>query len=94
MRIKSNNNSNSSNNNQSNDNPKFNIETDIDEELTLDDIKKDIAKINKMLKRTDNRINVYQNQLKLLLQGSKRDKSLLEKGLEFFKLKKKINTKV
>ena len=62
-------------------------ESDIDPTLTSTDIKKDIAKLNHMIKRASYKINMYQNQLECHhKQTTKKDLSLVKKGLSLFNL--------
>ena len=65
------------------------IETDIDETLTIKDIKKDITECEKMINRTDYKIRLYQNKIKQLQSKDKKTKSLVKKGLNLFNLNKK-----
>ena len=70
------------------------VETDIDERLTIHDIKNDLAKCNRMIKRTEHRIKSYKLKLKFERFNSTPDKTLLQKGLALFNLLPKHHSKV
>lgn len=78
-------------------NPKKNtihIETEIDETLTLEDIKNDLTKCNRMIKRADQKIKKYKLKLNIERHSSPKEKNLLQKGLELFNLTSKWSSKV
>ena len=85
-------------NNQSTTNqgkkPAINIEHDIDETLTINDIKKDLSKCKRMITRSENKIKLYSQKLHQLNNTSPKHKSLIQKGLEIFNLTGKIKRKV
>ena len=70
------------------------IQTDIDETLTLNDIKNDLSKCKRMIKRTDQKIKSYQLKLKIERHLKTPSKSLFQKGLALFNLLPAHNHKV
>ena len=64
------------------------IETEIDEKLTINDIKKDLEKCKKMIRRADDKIRLYQRKITQLQKNDIKTKNLVKKGLSFFNISK------
>ena len=73
--------------------PSIYVETEIDEELNLHDIKNDIIKCEQLIKRSEYKIRLYKRKLKIARYFNSDKKSLIDKGLELLNLKKSLNTK-
>ena len=70
------------------------VETEIDENLTIADIKNDIVKCQRLIRRSDYKIRLYKRKLNIASYFNNQKKSLIEKGLELFNLKKNINSEI
>lgn len=59
----------------------INIQTEIDENLTADDIIADIKKCDRMIKRTTFKLKTYARQLSILTDPSEKSKQQIKQGL-------------
>tara|TARA_Y200000002_G_scaffold321311_1_gene281430 strand:+ start:197 stop:448 length:252 start_codon:yes stop_codon:yes gene_type:complete len=74
--------------------PSIVVETDIDQELNIHDIRNDIIKCERLIKRSEYKIKLYKRKLNIARYFGSDKKSLIEKGLELLNLKKNLETKV
>ena len=74
--------------------PSIVVETDIDQELNINDIRNDIIKCERLIKRSEYKIRLYKRKLNIARYFGSEKKSLIEKGLELLNLKKNLETKV
>lgn len=74
--------------------PSIYVETDIDQELNSHDIKNDIIKCERLIRRSEYKIRLYKRKLNIARYFGSDKKSLIDKGLELLNLKKNIQSKV
>ena len=70
------------------------VYTEIDESLNIHDIKNDIVKCERLIRRSEYKIRLYKRKLNIARYFSQEKKSLINKGLELFKLKKTHQSEV
>ena len=79
---------------QSQDTSSIYIESESDQELNIHDIQNDIVKCKRLIRRSEYKLRLYKRKLKLAQYFKSDKKSIIEKGLELFNLKNKIQSKV
>ena len=62
------------------------LASDIDPTLSINDIKNDIKKCERMIKRSSHKISLYNRKLDSLRNGTDTSPSLIEKGLQLFNI--------
>ena len=72
----------------------INLITQSDQELNSADILSDIAKCKRLIRRSEFKIKIYNRKLNLARYFGTEKKTLIDKGLELFNLKKKFQSRV
>ena len=76
------------------DTPSITITTDIDEKLNSNDIRNDIKKCKRMIRRAEYKIKIYQRKLDFMNKQTNKETSLLEKGLRLLNLNNPLARKI